>query len=79
MSAPDTNIERQQENHAPALLGIKGAMLFGGLMLLSAVTFAVGNGQAPTKETMTGDPVARAEAQANSSFDTYAPGTNVSN
>lgn len=49
MSAPDTNIERQEEKHKPALLGIKGAMLFGGLMLLSALFFAVSNGTSPAE------------------------------
>ena len=34
MSAPDTNIETQKERHAPSLIGIKGAMIFGALMLV---------------------------------------------
>ncbi|WP_295317180.1 hypothetical protein [Roseobacter sp.] len=34
MSAPDTNIEKQQKRHRPALWGIKGAMMFGFLMMI---------------------------------------------
>jgi len=41
MSAPDTNIERQEREHAPSLLGIKGAMIFGALMMIGLVFFAV--------------------------------------
>ncbi|MBD3663620.1 hypothetical protein [Sulfitobacter aestuariivivens] len=37
MSAPDTNIEKQESRHAPALWGIKGAMIFGALMLIGIV------------------------------------------
>jgi len=40
MSAPDTNIEKQERRHAPSLLGIKGAMVFGVLMLLGVVGIA---------------------------------------
>ena len=41
MSAPDTNIEKQRERHKPALWGVKGAMIFGALMLVLIVVFAV--------------------------------------
>ena len=41
MSAPDTNIEKQKSDHAPSLLGIKGAMLFGALMMIGLMFFAV--------------------------------------
>ncbi|MBM1557340.1 hypothetical protein JQV19_11875 [Sulfitobacter mediterraneus] len=54
MSAPDTNIETQKENHRPPLLGIKGAMIFGGLMLLGVVIFALMNGSEPSADTLIG-------------------------
>ena len=41
MSAPDTNIEKQERRHAPSLWGIKGAMVFGALMMIGLVFFAV--------------------------------------
>ena len=41
MSAPDTNIERQEKRHAPSLLGIKGAMIFGALMLIAILGVAM--------------------------------------
>lgn len=78
MSAPDTNIGRQEENHKASLLGIKGAMLFGGLMLLSALFFAFSNGSSPSAQATYTD-AERQAASENSSFDVYAPGTNVSN
>jgi hypothetical protein len=41
MSAPDTNIEKQEKQHKPALLGIKGGVLRVALLLF----FVVGNGR----------------------------------
>ena len=41
MSAPDTNIERQEEQHKPALMGIKGAMIFGALMLIVIIGYSM--------------------------------------
>ncbi|MEM6939871.1 MAG: hypothetical protein AAF943_14875 [Pseudomonadota bacterium] len=54
MSAPNTNIERQEENHKPALLAIRGAVVFGCLMLLCAIVYAVANGTAPGERTVPG-------------------------
>lgn len=36
MSAPDTNLDKQKERHAPSLIGMRGAMIFGALMLVLA-------------------------------------------
>ncbi len=41
MSAPDTNIELQEERHKPALIGIKAAMVFGGLMMIAILGVAM--------------------------------------
>ncbi|MEM6303518.1 MAG: hypothetical protein AAF744_02300 [Pseudomonadota bacterium] len=41
MSAPDTNVDKQRIRHAPALLGIKGVMLFGAAMLVAIVGYAL--------------------------------------
>ena len=41
MSAPDTNIEKQEHRHAPSLMGIKGAMIFGALMMMGLVFVAM--------------------------------------
>lgn len=54
MSAPDTNAEKQERHHKPALLGIKGAMIFGVLMLL-VIVFATSLGSPPNTEV---DPTA---------------------
>ncbi|WP_298857423.1 hypothetical protein [uncultured Sulfitobacter sp.] len=75
MSAPDTNIESQEAKHRPSLWGIKGAMIFGALMMIGLVAFNMVN---------TGD----GEAVSNTSgvnaetdtvaTDVYEPGTNSS-
>lgn len=44
MSAPDTNVEKQERRHAPALMGIKGAMLFGALMIVILGFIVMSNG-----------------------------------
>ncbi|PRY94049.1 hypothetical protein [Donghicola tyrosinivorans] len=41
MSAPDTNLEKQKRQHAPALWGIRAAAGFGVAMLLIAAMVAV--------------------------------------
>jgi len=74
MSAPDTNTETQERRHKPALLGIKGAMLFGALMMLGLGVFVLSN---------TGDTDAITNVdQANDGAtvaptDVYEPGTNA--
>lgn len=41
MSAPDTNVEKQEKNHRPSLIGIKGAITFGILMLLAIIAYSL--------------------------------------
>lgn len=45
MSAPDTNIDTQEKQHKPALFGIRGAMVFGVMMVMLLLFFIVGNGR----------------------------------
>lgn len=74
MSAPDTNVERQEAKHRPALLGIKGAMLFGALMMIGLVGFNMAN-------TGNGEAVSNASGSTNTNVvatDVYEPGTNGS-
>ena len=47
MSAPDTNVKKQEEKHKPALLGIKGAIGFAALLLVLFVGWVIINGQEP--------------------------------
>ena len=71
MSAPDTNIEKQEERHKTALLGIKGAMVFGVLMVLIIIFLAVMRSNEPATGVGTQtSPV---------TVDQIEPGTNVSN
>jgi hypothetical protein len=78
MSAPDTNVKKQEDRHKPALLGIKGAMIFGAIMVFLIVAFAFLRGE----DSLT-DPGAGGEgvidADPDVEIDPYAPGTNVSN
>jgi len=54
MSAPDTNIEKQKEMHRSPMMGIKGAMIFGALMLVGVMFLAAMNGSEPSAETLIG-------------------------
>jgi len=47
MSAPETNIEKQQNRHKPALLGIGGAVIVALLLLVAFITFTIWQGGAP--------------------------------
>jgi cytoskeletal protein RodZ len=52
MSAPKTNIEKQEEKHKPALLGIRGVMIFAGALLIGLIVWLFYQGQEPrTPET----------------------------
>jgi hypothetical protein len=45
MSAPDTNIEKQEKQHKPALLGVKGAIIFGVVITAILGFILIGNGR----------------------------------
>jgi hypothetical protein len=45
ISAPDTNTDKQEKRHKPALLGIRGAMIFGVLMIILLLFFVLDNGR----------------------------------
>lgn len=47
MSAPETNIEKQQNRHKPALIGIGGAVTAALILLGAFLTFTVWQGGAP--------------------------------
>ncbi|SDI15557.1 hypothetical protein [Lutimaribacter saemankumensis] len=47
MSAPDTNVEKEEQKHKPALLGIKGAIAFAAVLLVLFVGWVIVNGQSP--------------------------------
>jgi hypothetical protein len=75
MSAPDTNIHAQEKRHRPSLWGIKGALIFGVLMMVGLLGFNLinsGDGAAVTNADPQGPTTTAAET------DVYAPGTNSS-
>ena len=47
MSAPDTNTEKQEKKHKASLLGIRGAILFGVLMVILVIGFTIRNSNDP--------------------------------
>ncbi|MBV7409400.1 hypothetical protein [Maritimibacter sp. DP1N21-5] len=60
MSAPHTNIERQQRRHFPALAGIALAVLVGGIMGAAMTYTAIDRADAPEATGVsdaTGQPV----------------------
>lgn len=73
MSAPDTNIDKQEQRHKPALLGIKGAMIFGLVMVLIVFFLAVMGGGDDT------EPAIETGSTINSTDDTVAPVASDSN
>ena len=75
MSAPDTNVEKQEKRHRPSLWGIKGAMIFGILMLLGVIGFSMINASNSDGVTNTGGAT---DGVTVVPTDTYEPGTNSS-
>ena len=47
MSAPDTNLETQEKRHKPALMGIKGVVVFALALLLGLLAWLSYQGQTP--------------------------------
>ncbi len=47
MSAPDTNVKRQEKEHRPALFGIGFSLLWGTVLLIGLVLWVVFNGNEP--------------------------------
>jgi hypothetical protein len=47
MSAPKTDIDKQEQQHKPALWGIRGAMIFAAALLLALITWLAYQGQEP--------------------------------
>jgi hypothetical protein len=75
MSAPDTNVEKQEKRHRPSLWGIRGAMVFGILILLGVIGFNMINAGNPDAVTNTGGATDGVTVVPS---DTYEPGTNSS-
>lgn len=75
MSAPDTNVEKQEKHHRPSLWGIRGAMLFGVLILLGVIGFNMINAGNTDAVTNTGGATNGVTVVPT---DNYQPGTNSS-
>ena len=49
MSAPETNVEKQKKQHRPALMGIRGVVIFALILLLALIGWVASNGQTPVE------------------------------
>lgn len=78
MSAPDTNIEKQEKNHKPSLLGVKGAMIFGILAIGILAFVVVDKGRDTAADDVQTSGQVETEATA-APVDPVATGTNESN
>ena len=47
MSAPDTNIEKQNKRHRPSLIGIGAVVAFAGVLLIALIVYVVDRGGVP--------------------------------
>jgi len=47
MSAPETNIEKQQDRHKPALFGMGAVVIWALVLLAGLIGWTVWNGQEP--------------------------------
>ncbi len=82
MSAPNTNVEKQEKRHKSALLGIKGSLIFGVLMILLVMFFVLDNGRSSDGEAgLNPEDNATPEVtpEVTAPVDPVKPGTNESN
>ncbi|MEQ6203619.1 hypothetical protein ABMC88_11250 [Sulfitobacter sp. HNIBRBA2951] len=75
MSAPDTNIEKQEAEHRPSLVGIRGALAFGALMMVLLGFYSLFNGDDASAYSDDGEAPSETAPIA---ADVYVPGTNDS-
>ncbi|MFD2738554.1 hypothetical protein ACFSUD_03130 [Sulfitobacter aestuarii] len=78
MSAPRTNIEKQERDHKPSLLGIRGAMIFGALMLLGVFFYVIINGGDEDADAVINTDQASEPEASVPAVDPVEPGTNQS-
>jgi hypothetical protein len=79
MSAPDTNVKKQEQRHKPALLGIRAAMIFGALMMVGLAIYVIGNGADDTADAVTNTDQASEPSATTPAVDPVEPGTNETN
>ncbi|SFE61849.1 hypothetical protein [Roseivivax sediminis] len=50
MSAPDTNTEKEEKRHRPALLGIRASLIYAAILLLGLIVWVFASGEEDTGE-----------------------------
>jgi hypothetical protein len=58
MSAPDTDVEKQEKKHRPSLLGIKASLFYGAALLLIFVLYVAFVGSSDEEQGVAGDDTA---------------------
>ena len=48
MSAPDTNIKKQEKNHKGSLTGMRAVLIFAAVLLVGFIVWVVANGNEPS-------------------------------
>ncbi|SLN47005.1 hypothetical protein ROJ8625_02279 [Roseivivax jejudonensis] len=83
MSAPDTNTEKEEKRHRPALLGIRASLVYGAVLLTCLVLWSLFSGEDETGEVGISDntemvPEGQETEEALEGFEeeTYEPGGN---
>lgn len=76
MSAPDTNIEKQERRHSASLLGIRGVLVFAAIMMLLWGGYGVVKADEDAS-AFKGEDAATEQTTAVPT-DVYEPGTNKS-
>ena len=62
MSAPDTNVDKQEKQHKPSLLGIKGVLIFAFTLLVLFVGYVFLQGDNPEGAAVQVEPGVGTEA-----------------
>jgi hypothetical protein len=55
MSAPQTNVEKQNKRHRPAIWGIASVLVFAFVLLIAYLAFLAAQGNEPGEEGTTTD------------------------
>jgi cytoskeletal protein RodZ len=51
MSAPKTNLEKEEKRHRPALLGIKASLIYAAILLAALLIWLAARGDEPGEES----------------------------
>ena len=82
MSAPNTNVEKQEKSHRPSLLGIRAGLVYAAVLLTGfvAYNFYMSGAEAPPAGAIAGSSITEEGTEASTlegyKADSYGPGGN---